>query len=55
MINVPTLVMCVFVGLAAIQAFFSGMILNAMKQRERQDFEIKLHQMRKRSADDNAG
>lgn len=53
--NVPTLVMCVFVGLAAIQAFFSGMILNAMKQRERQDFEIKLHQMRKRSADDNAG
>lgn len=53
--NVPTLVMCVFVGLAAIQAFFSGMILNAMKQRERQDFEIKLHQMRKRSTDDNAG
>ena len=46
--NVPTLVMCVFVMLAAVQAFFSGMILNAMKQRERQDFEIKLHQLRRR-------
>lgn len=50
--NVPTLVMCGFVMLAAIQAFFSGMILNAMKQRERQDFEIKLHQIKKRSSDE---
>lgn len=46
--NIPTLVMCVFVMLAAVQAFFSGMILSAMKQRERQDFEIKLHQLRRR-------
>lgn len=46
--NVPTLVVCGFVMLAAIQAFFSGMILNAMRQRERQDFEIKLHQIRRR-------
>lgn len=50
--NVPTLVMCGFVMLAAIQSFFSGMILNAMKQRERQDFEMKLHQIRKRDADE---
>lgn len=50
--NVPTLVVCGFVMLAAIQAFFSGMILNAMKQRERQDFEIKLHQIKKRSSDE---
>lgn len=45
--NVPTLVVCGFVMLAAIQAFFSGMILNAMKQKERQDFELKLHQIKK--------
>lgn len=50
--NIPTLVVCGFVMLAAIQAFFSGMILNAMRQRERQDFEIKLHQLRKRSKDE---
>lgn len=50
--NIPTLVMCGFVMLAAIQAFFSGMILSAMKQRERQDFETKLHQFKKRSMDE---
>lgn len=50
--NIPTLVVCGFVMLAAIQAFFSGMILNAMKQRERQDFEIKLLQMKKRDPDE---
>lgn len=46
--NIPTLVVCGFVMLAAIQAFFAGMILNAMKQRERQDFEWKLQQIKKR-------
>lgn len=50
--NIPTLVVCGFVMLAAIQAFFSGMILNAMKQRERQDFEIRLHQIRKRDSEE---
>jgi len=50
--NIPTLVVCGFVVLAAIQAFFSGMILSAMKQRERQDFEIKLLQLRKRTSDE---
>lgn len=50
--NVPTLVVCGFVMLAAIQAFFSGMILNAMKQKERQDFEIKLYQIKKRELDE---
>ena len=50
--NIPTLVVCGFVVLAAIQAFFSGMILSAMKQRERQDFEIKLLQLRKRNPDE---
>ena len=50
--NVPTLVVCGFVMLAAIQAFFSGMILNAMRQRERQDFELRLHQFKKRDVEE---
>lgn len=45
--RIPTLVVCGFVALASIQSFFSGMILNSLKQKERQDFEIKLHQVRK--------
>ena len=45
--KVPTLVVCGFVALASIQSFFSGMILNSLKQKERQDFEIKLHQVSK--------
>ena len=43
--KIPTLVVCGFVALASIQSFFSGMILNSLKQKERQDFEIKLHQV----------
>lgn len=43
--NMPTLVMCGFLMLAAIQSFFSGMILDAVKKKERQDFEIKLNQV----------
>ena len=45
--KIPTLVVCGFVFLASIQSFFSGMILNSLKQKERQDFEIKLHQVSK--------
>jgi len=45
--KIPTLVVCGFVALASIQSFFSGMILNSLKQKERQDFEIKLHQVRR--------
>lgn len=50
--KVPTLVVCGFVALASIQSFFSGMILNSLKQKERQDFEIKLHQVSKAEPDE---
>ncbi len=50
--KIPTLVVCGFVFLASIQSFFSGMILNSLKQKERQDFEIKLHQVMKPEEDD---
>ncbi len=50
--KIPTLVVCGFVILASIQSFFSGMILNSLKQKERQDFEIKLHQVMRPEEDD---
>ena len=41
--NIPTLIMCGFLVMAAIQSFFSGMILNSLRQKEKQDFEILLY------------
>lgn len=49
--KVPTVVVCCFVFMAAIQAFFAGLILDSVKQKERQDFEIKLHGVTKHSVD----
>lgn len=40
--NFPTLIVCGFVMLAAIQSFFSGLILNNIYQKNRQDFEMNL-------------
>ena len=40
--NFPTLFVCGFVMLAAIQSFFSGMILQPISQKNRQDFEMEL-------------
>lgn len=42
----PTLIMSGFVALAAIQSFFSGLILNTTVVKDRQDFEFKLQLMR---------
>ena len=38
----PTLIVCGFVALAAVQSFFSGLILNNISQRDRKDFELDL-------------
>ena len=40
--NFPTLFVCGFVMLAAIQSFFYGMILQTISQKNRQDFEMEL-------------
>ena len=40
--NFPTLIMCGFVFLAAIQAFFAGLVLENLRQKDQQDFELKL-------------
>lgn len=39
----PTLIVCGFTLIAALQSFFSGMILGCITQKNRQDFEISLH------------
>lgn len=45
--NFPTLIICGFAAIAALQAFFSGLILNTIGQKNRQDFELNLyHAMR---------
>ena len=40
--NFPTLIVCGFVFLAAIQSFFAGLILKTLRQKDRQDFEQQL-------------
>lgn len=43
----PTLIVCGFIVLAAIQSFFSGMILQTIAQKSRQDFEMHLHYVKR--------
>ena len=38
----PTLIACGFVGLAAVQSFFAGMILQNIAQKNRKDYEMDL-------------
>ncbi len=40
--RIPTLITCGFAFIAAIQAFFSGMILETIKRKNNQDFEMQL-------------
>ena len=40
----PTLIVCGFVMIAAIQSLFSGLILKTIYQKNRQDFELALYQ-----------
>ena len=42
----PTLIVCGFAMLAAMQAFFSGLILKTMGQKNRQDFEMELQNIK---------
>ena len=40
--NFPTLIVCGFTVMASLQALFSGLILETIRQKNRQDFEINL-------------
>lgn len=43
--KIPTLIVCGFAVIAAIQSFFSGMILKTIYQKNRQDFEMELYRV----------
>lgn len=42
----PTLIMSGFIAIAALQSFFSGLVLNTLIEKNKQDFEFKLQIMR---------
>ena len=42
--NFPTLIVCCFVMTVSILSFFSGTILQTLRQKEKQDFEMRLQQ-----------
>jgi hypothetical protein len=46
--NLPTMIVCGFVMIAAIQSFFSGLILENIIQKNRQDFELQLIRINER-------
>ncbi len=50
--NFPTLIVSGFVMMAAILAFFSGTILQTICQKNRQDFEMRLQQIRSELKDE---
>lgn len=41
----PTLIVCGFTVIAALQSLFSGLILSCLIQKNRQDFEMNLHEV----------
>lgn len=51
----PTLIVCGFVMLAALHAFFSGLMLQTMVQKNRQDFEINLVNLHESLANSDRG
>ena len=43
----PTLIVCGFIGMAALLSFYAGLILNTIVQKERREFEFRLQQISK--------
>ncbi|KRM03249.1 glycosyltransferase, group 2 family protein [Limosilactobacillus gastricus DSM 16045] len=44
-LNMPTLIACGLIFLAAIMSFYSGLILDAIQRKERREFEFRLQQV----------
>ena len=42
--QIPTLVVCGFSAMTAVQSFFAGLILSNMSEKNRRDFEFELNQ-----------
>lgn len=45
--NFPTLIVCGFIAIAALLSFFNGTILDAIRQKERREFEFRLMMVQK--------
>lgn len=53
--NFPTLIVCGFVMVAALMAFFNGMVLDAIIKKEKREYEFRLQlleSMRRRQGKD---
>ena len=48
--NFPTLIVCGFVMIAAIQSLFAGLILETFRQKDRRDFEMELIRLKQGSS-----
>ena len=46
--NFPTLIVCGFCVMVALMAYFSGLILSTIVQKNKQDFEFKLNQVQRK-------
>ena len=44
----PTLIVCGFVVIAALQSLFAGLVLQTIYQKNRQDFEMELYRATER-------
>ena len=49
----PTLIVCCFVALSAVQSFFSGMILQNIAQKNRKEFEMDLNMLYRHFGEDS--
>lgn len=45
--NFPTLIVCGFIEMAALISLFTGIVLQTLRQKDRQDFEMNLMQLQK--------
>ncbi len=43
----PTLIVCCFAAVAAVQSFFSGLILQNLGEKERRDFEFRMQEVQR--------
>lgn len=50
--NFPTLIVCGFAVMAAVQSFFAGLILKTISRKNRQDFEIELYHVMREERED---
>ena len=51
----PTLIVCCFIMLAAVQSFFTGMLLSTMALADRRQFEMQLNMLQRHKENDRNG